>query len=34
MFISEEIEKGLKFELDEARNIVLDDDESGIEEIR
>ncbi|WP_148799753.1 alpha/beta fold hydrolase [Campylobacter concisus] len=33
-FISEEIEKGLKFEPNEAKNVVLDDDESGIEEIR
>ncbi|WP_149717705.1 alpha/beta fold hydrolase [Campylobacter concisus] len=33
-FISEEIEKGINFEPNEAKNVVLDDDESGIEEIR
>ena len=33
-FISDEIEKGINFEPNEAKNVVLDDDESGIEEIR
>ena len=33
-FISDEIEKGLKIEQTEARNLAFDDDESGIEEIR
>ena len=33
-FICDEIEKGINFEPNEAKNVVLDDDESGIEEIR
>ena len=33
-FIGEEIEKGLKIEQAEARNLAFDEDESGIEEIR
>lgn len=33
-FIGEEIEKGINFEPNEAKNVVLNDEESGIEEIR
>lgn len=33
-FISDEIEKEINLEQNEARNLILDDDESGIEEIK